>query len=122
MKGKKLKIAIFHLAFGYSGGGERLVLEEAKGLEKLGPQVTIFSPLVDKKNCFPDEINNYKILKILPYTPKIFPGRESFQVILVCILAPFLVWKFRKFDVILAANQPSPWIAYWVKLIYVNKT
>ena len=118
MRKKSLKIAIFHLAFIYSGGGEKLVLEQAKGLKELGHEVEIFAPVVDKSNCFPDIIKDYEIKTFLPHLPLIVPGHESFQILLTCVLAPFFVFKFRKFDVILAANQPSPWIAWWVKILF----
>ena len=50
----KLRIAIFHLGFFYSGGGEKLVLEEIRGLRALGHEVTCFAPYVDRERCFPD--------------------------------------------------------------------
>lgn len=118
MNKKKIRIAIFHLAFIYSGGGERLVLEEAKGLKKLGHQVDIYSCLLDKKRCYPDYINKIHIKTFLPQISLLVPKHESFQVILTCLLSPLLSVKFRKYDVILAANQPSPWIALWTKFLY----
>lgn len=114
----KLKIAIFHLAFIYSGGGEKLVLEQARGLEKRGHEVTIFTPVVDRKKCFPDIINQFEIKTFLPNLPSFVPQWEAFQVLLTCVLAPFLAYRFRSFDVILAANQPSPWLAFWVKKFF----
>lgn len=116
-KKRKLKIAIFHLAFIYSGGGERLVLEEALGLSKLGHKVEIFTPVMDGK-CFPELLRKARVRTFLPQLPLIVPGHESFMILLTCVLAPFLAWRFRKFDVILAANQPSPWLAWWVKKLF----
>ena len=58
---KKLKIAIFHLGFFFSGGGEKLVLQEALGLTKRGHEVSLFAPVVSKKDCFPDLTKNVKI-------------------------------------------------------------
>lgn len=115
---KKLKIATFHLAFIYSGGGERLVLEEARGLRRLGHDVMIFTPVINREKCFPDVINEFSIKTFIPHIPMFIPGHESFQVLLTCVLAPFFAFKFRNFDVILAANQPSPWIAFFVKKFY----
>lgn len=116
---KRLKIAIFHLAFIYSGGGEKLVLEEARGLEKRGHQVTIFTPVLDKKRCFPDIIAQFEIKAFLPIRLwRIIPQWEAFQILLACALAPALAHRFRDFDVILAANQPSPWLAFWVKKFF----
>jgi len=118
MSKNRLNIAIFHLAFIYSGGGEKLVLEEARGLKKLGHNVSIFAPVVDKDNCFPDIIKDFKIRTFLPQLSFVVPGHESAQILLSCVLAPFFAFRFRSFDVILAANQPSPWIAWVIKKLY----
>lgn len=116
---KPLKTAIFHLSFIYSGGGERLVLEEAKGLKKRGHEVTIFAPVVDRERCFPDIINQFEIKTFLPIRLwRIIPQWEAFQILLSCVLVPVFAHRFKEFDVILAANQPSPWLALWVKKLY----
>src|SRR3989344_8702296 len=118
MRKKKLKIAIFHLAFIYSGGGEKLVLEEATGLKKRGNDVFVFTSVINEKRCFPDVIRKSTIKTFLPQLPFIVPEHESFQILLSCIMAPFFAFRFRRFNVILAANQPSPWIAWWVKRFF----
>lgn len=118
MNKKKLKIAIFHLAFIYSGGGERLVLEQARGLTKLGHQVEIFTSVVNKHRCFPDIIEKFDIKTFLPQLPLITRGREPPHILLTCALAPFFAYKFKDYQVILAANQPSPWIAWWVNKLF----
>lgn len=115
---RKLNIAIFHLAFIYSGGGEKLVLEEARGLKKLGHEVTIYTSVIFKDRCFPDLLPKLTIKTFLPVIPHIIPERESFQILLSCILAPLIAWRFKSYDVVLAANQPSPWMAFWVKLFF----
>ena len=114
---KKLKIAVFHLAFIYSGGGEKLVLEEYKGLLKKGHRVEIFSCVVNEK-CFPEYLKKIKVKTFLPKLPFKLPDHESLMVLLCCLFAPFIAFRFRKYDVILAANQPSPWIAWWVKKFF----
>lgn len=115
---KKLKIAVFHLAFIYSGGGEKLVLEQARGLEKRGHRVFIFTPVLNKKKCFPDIIDQFNIRTLVSNFPSIIPQWEVFQVLLACALAPGLAYRFKDFDVILAANQPSLWLAFWVKKFF----
>ena len=62
MKRKKLKIAIFHLGFFFSGGGEKLVLEEAEELIKRGHDVSLFAPVIDRIDCFPDIISTNKTI------------------------------------------------------------
>ena len=44
-----IKIAIFHCGFVYSGGGERIVIEQARGLIKRGYKVEVFAPTLDRK-------------------------------------------------------------------------
>ena len=56
-KENKLKIAVFHCGFVYSGGGERIVLEEVLGLRRLGHEVVCFAPTLDRELCFPDFID-----------------------------------------------------------------
>lgn len=112
---KKLNIAIFHLAFVYSGGGEKLVLQQAQGLKKLGHKVDIYSSVVDINNCFPEVLKRIKIKKFLPIPN--WKNHEGFLVFLSALMAPFYFWRFRKYDVVLACNQPSSWIALWPSLI-----
>ena len=111
-----MKVAVFHLAFVYSGGGEKLVLKEVEGLKNLGHKVDVYACVVNKKKCFPDLISKFKVKEFLPWAKFLLYGHESFQVILSCVLAPFFIFKFKDYDVILAANQPSLWIAYLCKL------
>jgi len=117
IKNSKLKIAIFHLGFFYSGGGERLVLEEIAGLSKLGHDICCFVPILDKKTSFPDKIGTYNIKTLLPQLPSWFPDRVAIQLMLSCILIPFLFWRFLKFDILIGANQPGPWFCWVLKKI-----
>lgn len=113
-----MRIAIFHLAFIYSGGGEKLVLEEAGNLIKKGHSVSIFACATDKDKCYPDILKKYNIRPFIPKLPAFIHQWEVFQILLTSVLAPLYAFRFRNYDVILAANQPSPWIAFWVKLFF----
>jgi len=117
MKRKSLNIAIFHLGFVYSGGGEKLVITQALGLMKAGHKVDVFAPVVDKKVCFPGLIRKVSVSQMIP-SFRFLPEWESLQVILACLVAPFIARRYRNYDVIFACNQPSCWIAYWVKRLY----
>lgn len=112
-----MRIGVFHLGFVYSGGGEKLILTQSEELRKLGHQVDIYSPIVKKNHCFPDLTMSIPIRQMLP-SFRFLPEWESMQVIITCLLAPFIAYRFRNYDIIFAANQPSPWIAYWVKTLY----
>lgn len=112
-KDKKLKIAIFHCGFIYTGGGERIVIEEILGLRKQGYQVDCFVPIYDPTLSYPDIIKNLKIRTFLPQLPRFVPFRFALQMVGSCFLSCFLVTRFSKYDIILGANQPGAFIA-WV--------
>lgn len=107
-----MKIAVIHLGFFYAGGGERLVLEQVQGLRQIGNDVELFAPIVDREACYPELIDQVGVHSLVPRPPKWLPGRVALAVFLSCLLAPLLAVRFRRFDVILAANQPSLWIAF----------
>lgn len=110
-KGKK-RITIFHCAFIYTGGGERIVLGQLEGLKKKGYQVECFAPVVDKERCYPDLINQYSIKTFLPQLPSWFPFRHGVILFLTCLGAPFLMGRFKKTDLFIGENQPGTWLAF----------
>jgi len=77
-----MKIAIFHLGFFYSGGGEKLVLEEMRGLRALGHSVDIFAPFVDRTNCFPDIAEMAEVKALLPPPPRWLPMKDPLWVLI----------------------------------------
>lgn len=125
---KKPKVAIFHCGFIYSGGGERIVLEEARGLRKRGYHVEVFAPTLDKKLCFPEFVKELNVKTFLPQLPVFIPARFAIQMVLSSILAPFLAFRFSRSDIFIGANQPGAWIAYCVSkflrkpyVVYMNQ-
>jgi len=114
---KKLKIAIFHCSMVYSGGGERIVLGQIEGLRKRGYEVSCFTPIFDKKRCYPDVIDNYPIYTFLPQLPEFFPFRHGILLLLTSLFIPFLAFRFRKFDLFIGENQPGTWLAFVVSKI-----
>lgn len=128
MKKNNIKVAIFHCGFLYSGGGERIVLEEAKGLIEKGYEVSIFAPALDKRLCFPDEIKRLNVNTFLPQLPSFIPARNALWMVLSSFIAPILAFNFRDKDIFFGANQPGVWIAYCMAkvlrkpyLIYINQ-
>ena len=111
------KVAIFHCGFIYSGGGERIVLEEAKGLRKRGFDVEVFAPCLDGSLCFPKDLKELKVKTFLPQLPSFVPGRHAMWMVLSSLLAPFLAIRFRDVDVFIGANQPGAWIAFCVSKV-----
>ncbi|MFC1711390.1 glycosyltransferase family 4 protein [Patescibacteria group bacterium] len=128
MRKKKLKISIFHCGFVYSGGGERVVLEEAMGLKKRGFQVEVVVPTIDKKLCYPDILNKINALMFLPSFIDWLPLRDALRMVGSSILAPILALNFKDTDVFIGANQPGAWIAFCMAkvlkkpyLVYLNQ-
>ena len=119
VKKVKGKIAIFHCGFIYSGGGERIVLEEAKGLTKRGWEVRVFAPEMVKE------------VGVKMFFPSIFnklPLRNALRMISSSFLAPLLAINFHDIDVFVGANQPGAWIAFCMAtmlrkpyMVYLNQ-
>ena len=107
-----MRIALFHLGFFYSGGGEKLILEEIRGLRALGHEVECFAPFVDRESCFPDYPEIREIRSLLPPPPRWLPMKDPLWVLLSCLLIPIMAPRFRSFDLLLGANQPGPWFAF----------
>lgn len=122
------RIAVFHCGFTYSGGGERLVIEEVLGLRRRGYEVECYAPTVDASRCYPDLIADVKVKTFLPQLPRWLPYREAVQMAATSLLMPLYAWRFRGVDAIIGCNQPSAWIAWWAArlmdvpyLVYLNQ-
>ena len=112
-----MKIAIFHCSFIYTGGGERIVLEQIDHLRKDGHDVVCYAPLLDETNCFPDIIKKYQIKTFLPQLSRRVPFRYAITLLLTCMFAPIFFFKFRNVDVIIGENQPGAWLAFVISKI-----
>ena len=122
------RIAVFHCGFTYSGGGERLVIEEVLGLRRRGYDVECYAPTVDASRCYPDLIGQVRVKTFLPQLPRWFPFREAAQMAATSLLMPLYAWRFRGVDAIVGCNQPSAWIAWWAArlmdvpyVVYLNQ-
>ena len=122
------RIAVFHCGFTYSGGGERIVIEEVMGLRRRGYEVECYAPTVDQSRCYPDVIGDVRVRTFLPQLPRWFPFREAAQMAATSLLMPLYAWRFRGVDAIVGCNQPSAWIAWWAArlmdvpyVVYLNQ-
>jgi glycosyltransferase involved in cell wall biosynthesis len=125
---KPLKVVIFHCGFIYSGGGERIVLEEARGLVKRGYKVEVYAPTVDRRKCFPEALKELKVKMLLPSFSEKIPYRNAIRMVASSFLAPFMALSFRNTDVFIGANQPGAWLAFCTSkilgkpyLVYLNQ-
>ena len=122
------RVAVFHCGFTYSGGGERIVIEEVLGLRRRGYEVECYAPTVDQSRCYPDLIGEVRVRTFLPQLPRWFPFREAVQMAATSLLMPLYAWRFRGVDAIVGCNQPSAWIAWWAArlidvpyVVYLNQ-
>jgi glycosyltransferase involved in cell wall biosynthesis len=127
-KSLKPKIALFHCSFVYSGGGERIAIEEVLGLRKRGYTVDLFAPAINREKCFPKLLKEAKPRSLLPQLPRWFPLRDAVDMSASSIFVWLLAPKFRKYDCFVGANQPGVWLAYVLSkllkkpfVIYLNQ-
>jgi glycosyltransferase involved in cell wall biosynthesis len=128
MSHKKIKLALFHCGFIYSGGGERIVLEEAKALSQRGFSVEVYAPTLDEKKCFPEMVKDLGVKMFLPSFIDWLPLRNAIRMVASSLLAPLLAFKFTDVDVFIGANQPGAWIAFCISqvlakpyIVYLNQ-
>ena len=112
-----VRIAVFHCGFTYSGGGERQVLEEVRGLRALGHVVDCYAPTIDPTQCFPDLIAEVGPRPLVPQLPGWVPLRDAIHMLAASAFAPILALTLPRFDVLVGANQPGAWIAWVVSRI-----
>jgi len=105
-----MKINIVHIGFFYSGGGERVALEQARLLRERGHKVKVFAPIIRDDKCFPELLKKVEPEELITHFPSpIF--REAIAMISSAIL-PIGIRKLADCDVLLCHSQPSMWIGY----------
>ncbi len=112
-----LKIGVFHCGFTYSGGGERQVLEEVRGLRQLGHLVECYAPTIDQTKCFPELLAEVAPRPLVVQLPAWFPLRDAIHMLAASVLAPFVALTLPSFDLLIGANQPGAWIAFVVSRV-----
>lgn len=107
---RPLRIAIFHLGFFYSGGGEKLVLEQVRWLRERGHEVGVYAPIVDDEACFPELLREVRPRRLIRRSPNVFGVGDGLTLIGASLLAGSLTRDIGA-DVYLGANQPGAWLA-----------
>jgi glycosyltransferase involved in cell wall biosynthesis len=108
--GRSLHVAFFHLGFFYSGGGEKLVLQEARELRARGHRVDVYAPIVDPEKCFPELMAEIGPRALLPRLPNVAGVGDGLTLMASALLAR-VVTRGIDADVYLGANQPGAWLA-----------
>lgn len=110
MTARPLRIVVFHLGFFYSGGGEKLVLQQVRWLRDRGHSVDIFAPIVDADQCFPDLLEGIGPTALLRRAPNVL-GVGDGLTLLACAARAGPLTRRLAADVYLGANQPGAWLA-----------
>jgi len=109
------------MGFFYSGGGERTVLNQAKGLQERGHEVKIYAPIVEE-DCFPELVKEVELIQLSNKIPEKMPLKTALAMLDSSIRIPTKVFEDR--EILIAHGQPSNWIAYNVskktKIPYVS--
>ena len=114
-----LRVALIHgVGFFYSGGGEKLVLQQVEALRERGHAVDCYAPIVDPARSFPGWLERIGVRRLAPRFPRWLHFADAFAIIVMSLAAPWLARRLRDYDVILAANQPAGWIAWWARRRY----
>src|SRR5437870_755100 len=67
---RSLKVAVIHgVGFFYSGGGEKLVIQQVLGLRERGHRVDCFAPIVDPARSFPGWLDRVGVRRLAPHLP-----------------------------------------------------
>lgn len=101
---------MFHLGFFYSGGGEKLVLQEVRELRSRGHTVEVYAPIVDPRACFPDLMAEIRPRELLRRAPNI-AGVGDGLTLLAAALGAGALTRSVDADVYLGANQPGAHLA-----------
>lgn len=107
---RPLRIVVFHLGFFYSGGGEKLVLEQVRWLRARGHEVAVWAPIVDNEACFPELMREIGPRALLRRAPNAFGVGDGLTLLTASLAASWLT-RGVEADVYLGANQPGAWLA-----------
>ncbi len=105
-----MRIAIFHLGFFYAGGGEKLVLEQARALTRRGHDVRVYAPIVYSAACFPELMAEVRPQALMRRLPNVGGVGDGLTLLAASAFAGRLVRGIDA-DVYLGANQPGAWLA-----------
>jgi len=118
-----MKIAMVHgPGFYYNGGGERIVIEETKGLRSRGHTVDLYSPHVETNYCFPEETVK---LGIIPFFKNLnLPCQAAVSMMLSSAIYPILAHRLKSYDALICHSQPAIWLGYKTRkpfIAYVHR-
>jgi glycosyltransferase involved in cell wall biosynthesis len=111
-----MRINIVHMGFFYSGGGERVVLQQARHLRERGHTVKVYSPITRRDKCFPQLLKDVNPEELMRSTPS--PVLREALAMLLCSLLPIGLQKLRDCDVLLCHSQPSMWIGWRMNQLF----
>jgi len=113
-----MKIAIIHgPGFYYNGGGERIVIEETKGLRERGYNVDVYTTHLESQHCFPEETGK---LGVTPFFCNLnLPLQAALNMTLSAAIYPLIKQRLRSYDILICHSQPAIWIGYKIRKPYI---
>ena len=117
MKVGIMRVALVHMGFFYSGGGERTVLSEALGLRRRGFDVEVFAPTVSRE-CHPGLLERVQPCEMAGWLPRGIPYRNYLGMLTTSLAAMRVARRLSGFDCVVAHSQPSYWLANRTKAAY----
>jgi len=109
-----IRLAIFHMGFVYSGGGERVAIYESMLLKERGYDVVCYAPAIRADECFPDLIRHVDVRGFLPRIEMRIPLRDFLSMTISSSIPHLIAYRFSKFDAFLCHGQPAAWIGYCI--------
>lgn len=110
-----MKIAILHTGLDVKSGAERQVLQLAIGLKEKGHEITIYVSRLDKENCFPELINQVKIVECGGYGYKDIKKSILFSPHYMKKMANRVLNSGIDYDIINCHNFPTSYAAQIIK-------
>ena len=107
-----MNIGIIHMGFFYSGGGEKTVLQQAIHLERIGHEVTVYAPII-QRDVYPELQKKVKCVELCNEMPQKLPLKTAFSLIWSSIKK--LKKNINRNQIFITHGQPSTWMGYRIK-------
>ena len=100
------------MGFFYSGGGEKTALMQAIHLERLGHEVTVYAPII-QRDVYPKLQEKVRCVELCTEMPKNLPLKPAISLIWASIKK--LKKNINRNQIFITHSQLSTWIGYRIK-------
>src|SRR5438093_6327283 len=111
---RSLKVAVIHgVGFFYSGGGEKLVIQQVLGLRERGHRVDCYAPIVDPARSFPGWLDRVGVRRLAPRLPNWLRFPDALGLLGFSVARRFPPARFGGKELSLRRNRPLGWSRGW---------